>query len=202
MAAYVNGNFLASLHNASYSSTEVPSGRVSIAFTDYYVGGFSPVPDLHLSGTACDGLDWRSLGSNAPEKVSHCRQELAQDNTMLEAGVPIQVGDIRPPHPLEICPEKHFSTLTTNGFGVFHAPDHCASQLTRAIDVLGRALKPDLRFEAEAGNTYFVRLWIRERPKEGSVENGFQVRNTIMAVKVVDVTTGAKAIRKLYRAKQ
>ncbi len=173
---FVNVDYLADLHNGTYMSKEVPEGTVVLGELCYHTGAMH-WPRLLISGSGCDGMDWKRTSSTG--NVGGCLGELLTAQTTLaqfrEAGklkvlkTPDQRLRVCGPHP---SLKWHLTEV-----------DRCSDEVKLALELLpprGR-----LKFEAEAGKTYYVKVSI---PMYSTTH---LPRQTCLAdMKLVDAATG------------
>jgi len=190
---FVNGYFLAEMHNSNYAPIEVPRGAVVISSTYARTNAvnFPETKGPWASLPGCAGLDWRRLAMAPPADIGLCRSGLI--DLLGKCGAYTEVLGCQ----LRGCVwwvTTRFPACnpTLNGFSAdaLYLLD-LAGPLRLALDGgpqrRSQLLIAPLRVQVEAGKTYYVRWSI-------STSGG--------SLRVVDSTAGAKEIRKLNLAQE
>ena len=189
---FVNRDYFSFLQNGTYAPREVTAGEVALSGEMPGVGPMYP-PPAGLVSTADCKVDWLRLGQARSEDVNRCVEELKRTKTALNQF--LGASELIEPDPrVQRC--SHRPNFGTNKLG--QPVDYwqrwevtgCLAAVEGAIAWLTDAVPMDrLRFNAEAGKTYYVR-WtfaFRRHPRPGLFE-------------LVDAATGVKESKDLKLA--
>jgi hypothetical protein len=189
---FINDYLLAQFRTSNYTSVEVPQGSAAITATFAFQGHLGlPEPIgawAQLPG--CVGLDWRRLAAAPPADISLCQGGLAElfarcSPKVTYSGCALPGCVLIKTTHVPAC----FSSLNGSADAPFLLG--MAPQLQNAL-ASGLPQKPSgnlhlqLRIEAEAGNTYYVKWSV-------STSGG--------KMNLVDAAIGEKEIRGLHLAK-
>jgi hypothetical protein len=194
---FINDYLLAQMHAANYTSVQIPQGPVVITATFAYDGQLS-IPSPAVPATAgswaalpgCVGLDWRRLAAASPSDITLCQKGLA--GLYSECAPTVSYSGCALPGCVLIKTTRVpacYSSLNGSADAPF-----LLSIAAQERDALANGLPHphsgnlhlQLRIEAEAGKTYYVKWSV-------STSGG--------KMELVDTANGEKEIRGLKLAK-
>ncbi len=183
---FVNGDFLAELHNANFASVEVPQGAMNIASIAAVsiLFHFPPAEYYWASGPGCANVNWRRLFEVSSAAAAPCDNELwswirkcSEDFGPMRRRCALEIGRMEEARSLlRLAVEPDAPPL--NYFRNVH---QSRERVTR--------VKTDM----QAGKTYYFRWSIPYAP--------FQAAKA-PELELVDGETGAKEVSRLRRAER